>query len=53
MQLHFPNLELVVATIRLARNNIKGPSMFGTCNPGAEGNTKVFNVEDASLGKWE
>lgn len=48
-QLHLPHLELVICTVCLPRENVKGPPMLGTSDPGAEDYAKVFNVKKTTL----
>jgi hypothetical protein len=52
-QLHFPHLELVIAAVCLAREDIERPAVLRTRDSRAERDAKVFNVKEAALGKWE
>jgi hypothetical protein len=47
--LHFPDLQLVVPSIRLARKDIKSPPMLGARDPRTERDAKVLYVKETPL----
>lgn len=48
-QLELPYLQPVIAPIASAGDQIKGPTVLGTCDAGAQHNAKILNVEWRSV----